>query len=530
MAVEGSVWEISPVQMSELESLVCGGLSVRAAAGRVGVHYGRALALAHARKWPVSTKRHCTGDERAAIRAALASGMEPMDVARAVGVSSSVVYRVGMVAGLWVRHSDGITRKSTTRRCEYLLLRARSMDRRGAAKAVGISVETALDWDKGVTKRNGQPRSAFIPAGPDVGLYNRLMSVLECVPGRQAVPVEIVPVERVEKVISSRYLSVLEREKIADLRRAGKGIREIAREVGRSPGTVSREIARNSSNDGRYEPHQAHRRSVLRRFRPKVSKIAANPALAAFIQERLSLRHSPEQIAGALRRQFPDDQAMWVCVETIYQALYLQSRGGLKRQIQAALRTGRARRIPRKRPDQRRSRFVDEMVMISERPAEVEDRAVPGHWEGDLILGAGNASAIGTLVERSTRYVMLVHLPDGHTAEAVRDQLVKVISTLPEHLRGSLTWDQGCEMAGHKSFSIATGCPVYFCDPASPWQRGSNENTNGLLRQYFPKGTDLSVFGPEDLEHVAQELNARPRKTLNFETPAERMRDLLAST
>lgn len=530
MTGEGCAWEISEAQFSELESLIFGGSSVRAAAVRVGVHYGRALALAHSRKWPVLTKRHSSGDERAAVRAALLSGVDPMDVVRAVGVGSSVVYRVGMAAGLWVRHPDGVTRKSTTRRCEYLLLRARSMDRVGAAQAVGISRETALDWDKGLTKRNGQPRSAFIPAGPDVALYNRLMSVLQYVAGRQTVPVEIVPVERVEKVISNRYLSVLEREKIADLRREGRGIREIAREIGRDPGAVSREVKRNSNNDGRYEPHQAHRRSVLRRFRPKVTKIAANPTLAAFIQERLSLRHSPEQIVGSLRREFPDDQAMWVCVETIYQALYLQARGGLKRQIEAALRSGRARRVTHKRPDQRRSRFVDDMVMIAERPAEVEDRAVPGHWEGDLILGAGNASAIGTLVERNTRYVMLVHLPGQHTAEAVRDQLVKVISTLPEHLRGSLTWDQGSEMAGHKSFSIATGCPVFFCDPASPWQRGSNENTNGLLRQYFPKGTDLSVFGPEDLEHVAQELNGRPRKTLDWDTPAERMRVLLALT
>jgi len=326
VAGEGCSWEISEAQVSELESLICGGWSVRAAAVRVGVHYGRALTLAHARKWPVSTKRHSTGDERAAIRAALASGMEPMEVVRAVGVGSSVVYRVGMATGLWVRHPDGPTRKSTTRRCEYLLLRARSMDRAGAAKAVGIRIETALDWDKGLSKRNGQPRSAFVPAGPDVGLYNRLMSVLEYVPGRLAVPVEIVPVERVEKVISSRYLSVLEREKIADLRREGKGIREIAREIGRDPGTVSREVRRNSNNGGRYEPHQAHRRSVLRRFRPKLAKIAGNPALAAFIQERLSLRHSPEQIVGSLRKEFPDDQAMWVCVETIYQALWAVSR------------------------------------------------------------------------------------------------------------------------------------------------------------------------------------------------------------
>lgn len=217
-------------------------------------------------------------------------------------------------------------------------------------------------------------------------------------------------------------------------------------------------------------------------------------------------------------------------VETIYQALYLQARGGLKREVQAAVRTGRTRRKPRRDPSRRTHRFNDPMVMISSRPAEVEDRAVPGHWEGDLIVGAHGRSAIATLVERTTRYTMLVHLPgSSHDATAVRDGLVRTVQTLPPHLRGSLTWDQGTEMARHKQFTMATGMPVYFCDPTSPWQRGSNENTNGLLRQYFPKGTDLSLHSPEDLEHVAQELNGRPRKTLDWDTPAERLRDLLTT-
>ena len=250
-------------------------------------------------------------------------------------------------------------------------------------------------------------------------------------------------------------------------------------------------------------------------------------ALAGYVQAGLDQRWSPEQICHALVVDHPDDREMRVSPETIYQALYLQARGGLRREIAAALRTGRTRRKPHRDPAARTPRFADPMIMISDRPAEVEDRAVPGHWEGDLIIGADGASAIGTLVERATRYVLLVHLPNGRTAEAVRDQLVATMTTLPEHLRGSLTWNQGAEMAAHRSFSVATDMPVYFCDPASPWQRGSNENTNGLLRQYFPKGTDLSMHGPADLEHVAQQLNGRPRKTLDWETPAQRLRALL---
>jgi IS30 family transposase len=242
----------------------------------------------------------------------------------------------------------------------------------------------------------------------------------------------------------------------------------------------------------------------------------------------LTLRWSPEQISHALPIEFPGQRERHLVHETIYQALYVQGRGELRRELTRALRTGRARRKPHRRPDDRRQGcIVDPTVMISQRPAEAEDRAIPGHWEGDLIMGEGNRSAIGTLVERSTRYVMLLHLPAEHTAEAVRDALTSTVLTLPAHLRRSLTWDQGKEMSQHQQFSITTGVPVYFCDPHSPWQRGSNENTNGLLRQYFPKSTDLTVHTPADLLAVAAELNGRPRKTLNWDTPAERLNMLL---
>ncbi|MEZ3161377.1 IS30 family transposase, partial [Microbacterium sp. BWT-B31] len=284
------------------------------------------------------------------------------------------------------------------------------------------------------------------------------------------------------------------------------------------------------SHGGSYLPYAAQRSWAKDRARPKSGKLAADGPLRGFVTAKLAVRWSPEQICHALVKEFPEDESMRVSAETVYQAIYVQARGGLRREVVAALRTGRTRRKPHKQPDQRTSRFTDPMVMISDRPAEVEDRAVPGHWEGDLIVGTRSESAIVTLVERTTRYVLLGHLPGGHTAEEVRDVLVPLIGTLPEHLRGSLTWDQGCEMAAHKQFSIATDVPVYFCDPHSPWQRGSNENTNGLLRQYFPKSTDLSVYAPEDLEHVAQELNGRPRKTLGWDTPAERLRDLLKTT
>jgi transposase, IS30 family len=399
-------------------------------------------------------------------------------------------------------------------RTEYDRLRAAGRSQRAAAAAVGVHVRTARDWDRGIRKLNGR---RLYPDG-------RMVDYARGTITRQPVPPAL------EKELHPRFLTLAEREQIADLRAGGASMRAVAAALGRAPSTISRELADNADPDqpGRpYRPYAAHRAAAGRRARPKSAKLVENPALADYVQERLDLRWSPEQICHALRIDHPDEAEMRVCAETIYQALYVQARGGLRREVATALRTGRTRRKPRRDPAARTPRFADPMIMLSERPAEVADRAVPGHWEGDLIIGADGASAIGTLVERATRYVLLVHLPAGRTAEAVRDQLVATMTTLPEHLRGSLTWDQGAEMAAHRSFSLATDMPVYFCDPASPWQRGSNENTNGLLRQYFPKGTDLSVHGPADLEHVAQQLNSRPRKTLGWATPAERLRALL---
>ncbi|WP_374205769.1 IS30 family transposase [Streptomyces sioyaensis] len=331
----------------------------------------------------------------------------------------------------------------------------------------------------------------------------------------------------------SRYLREADRIYIADRLREKASVRAIAAELGRSPSTVSREIRRNRThgtrNQWHYRPHAAQARADARRPRPKPGKISQSSELRDFIQDRLDLRWSPEQICQALRARFPDRPEMHVVHETVYQALYVQGRGELRRELARALRTGRARRKPRRQAQQRQPRYRDPMVMISERPAEVADRAVPGHWEGDLIIGKDSGSAIGTLVERSTRYVMLLHLPDGRGTELVRDALVETVKNLPAHLKRSLTWDQGSEMGRHLEFTVATDIPVYFCDPASPWQRGSNENTNGLLRQYFPKGTDLSIHTRDHLDAVAAELNGRPRKTLGWETPAERLHKLLAA-
>ena len=327
--------------------------------------------------------------------------------------------------------------------------------------------------------------------------------------------------------VSGRYLSFAEREEIAVGVAAGESQREIAARLGRHPSTVSREITRNGSYRGRYRAGAAQARAEVRARRPKTAKLAGDPVLRARVQGMLEKRWSPEQISVMLRREFPGRPEMQVSHETIYQAIYVQGRGALRRELAESLRTGRALRRPRQHGQVRRRSRIKDMVMISERPAEAADRAVPGHWEGDLIIGSGG-SAIGTLVERSTRFVMLLHLPGRHDSAAVAGAMTGAMSSLPARLRRSLTWDQGIEMAAHKQITMATDLDIYFCDPHSPWQRGSNENTNGLLRQYFPKGTSLAGCSREHLDAVAAELNARPRKTLGWKTPAQALEEVLA--
>ncbi|MCZ6738436.1 MAG: IS30 family transposase [Actinobacteria bacterium] len=324
---------------------------------------------------------------------------------------------------------------------------------------------------------------------------------------------------------SPSHLSLTEREEISRGIAAGEPLCAIAGRLSRAPSTVSRELARNGGR-GDYRAHRADRAAWQRGRRPQSSKLAANETLRAEVEDKLAIRWSPQQISGWLRHTYPDTEAMHVSHETIYLTLFIQARGGLKHQLTHHLRTRRATRRPKvKGAPSGKGRIVDP-VMISERPAEVEDRAVPGHWEGDLLMGK-RQTAIGTLVERWSRYVMLFALPDGNTAGAVRDALTETVQRLPEHLWKSLTWDQGKEMAQHAQFSVDTGIDVYFCDPKSPWQRGSNENTNGLLRQYFPKGTDMAKLTQEDLDFVAHQLNGRPRQTLGWMTPSEKLAETL---
>jgi transposase, IS30 family len=325
---------------------------------------------------------------------------------------------------------------------------------------------------------------------------------------------------------SGRRLALGDRIEIRVGLSGGESFRSIAARLGRATSTVSREVAANGGRDG-YRPVPAQQATMVAARRPKATKLGANPRLCRRVIADLEALYSPEQIASCLAVEFGDDESMRVSHETIYKSLYLQGRGELRRDLARCLRSGRTARQHQGRV--KRPGTIPDMTMISQRPAEVADRAVPGHWEGDLILGKNGRSAIGTMVERTTRFVMLLHLPGDHTAETVRAALTAKVTELPAHLARSVTWDQGSEMSQHAQFSIDTGVKVYFCDPHSPWLRGSNENTNGLLRQYFPKGTDLSVYTPDDLDTVAASLNNRPRKTLGFMRPSEKLDEFLVA-
>jgi transposase, IS30 family len=509
-------------QRAEFMRLIDRGGSVRAAAVAVGVHpdagYGwmKQAGLSTSR----STQRRYTDAEKAEFLRRLGEVGNVSAVARELGLNRVTCYVWAHKAGIFTaEYSDA-------KRQEFLRLRREGVSRRAAAQALGVEAHQASDWDKGIrvfSKGRIYPDGKVVLYRPEEVLANVRNPRTAWVQG------ERVPLARVEQVIHARYLGLLEREQLKDLATTGMSIRQIAQAMGRSPSTISRELRRNTVARGGYLPHTAHRLSVKRRQRPRVAKLASQGPLRDYVATRLKRRWSPEQIAARLRREFPHDPGMRVSCETIYQAIYVHAHGELKRELARSLRRGRSRRKPQRDPQTRTSRFTDPMTPLSERPIEVEDRAVPGHWEGDLILGAGSRSAVATLVERTTRYLLLGHLPIERTAEAVRDSIVAALAQMPTALRRTLTWDQGAEMSQHRTFTTATDMAVYFCEPASPWQRGTNENTNGLLRQYLPKRSDLSAHGLDALATIADELNGRPRKALDWDTPAERMAALLGT-
>ncbi len=442
------------------------------------------------------SKRRVPESVREAFLEAVRSGTAFSVAATMVGVTHTTGNRWARAAGIAATKSHHGNRYSAeVREAFWTAVRAGAAPEQ-AAVSVGVSRNRAQAW---VTQ------AGFVPRTPEPA----------------DAPVDLPRPARAP-------LTFIERCRLEELLVTGHTPEEAGGLLGRHRDTIRREIVRGQTSSG-YRARVGQDVAEANAKRPKVRRLDERPALLAEVLRGLKLRHSPEQIAGRLREDFPDDPEMWVSHETIYQAMYVQPRGELARLVKAALRTGRMRRKQQGRNDiEDRSRFKSGMVNISERPAEADDRAIPGHWEGDLIIGADSGSAIGTLVERTTGFVMLLHLDGDHTAATLADAMTAKIPDIPEILRRSLTWDQGAEMALHTTITEATGLPIYFCDPHSPWQRGTNENTNGLLRQYFPKGTDLSFHGPGILDNVAAELNARPRKRHKWRTPAEELNRLLS--
>ena len=433
---------------------------------------------------------------REAFWDAVELGLSPTAAATVAGVHGATGRKWAREAGYQTNTKHFGMRYSTAVRDAFWEAMRAGRSPSEAAVLAGVSDATALRW---IQQAGYVPRTPVARAGT---------TELDAPP-------------------PTRLLSFTERCRLEELLETGCSPARAAALLGRHRSTISREMQRGMTTSG-YRARVGQDAVEANLARPKSRRLDDNPALRAEVLRRLKQRHSPEQIAGRLREDFPDDPEMWVSHETIYQAMFVQPRGELARLVKTALRTGRTRRKPQGRKETDNRGKLRDMVNISERPAEADDRAIPGHWEGDLILGAHGTTAIGTLVERTTGFVMLLHLPGDHTAATLADAITAKIPDIPEILRRSLTWDQGSEMALHTQITEATGLPIYFCDPHSPWQRGTSENTNGLLRQYFPKGTDLSFHGPGILDNVAAELNARPRKRHGWRTPAEELNRLLS--
>jgi transposase, IS30 family len=429
------------------------------------------------------------------VLAALGSGLSPAAAATVAGVSATTGYVWARAAG-WKAGGGhtGIRYSAAVREAFWAAMRSGSSTAQ-AARIAGVSEMSAIIWVK---------QAGYVP--------------------RTQCPA-------VSEIVSCRRprapLTFVERCRLEELLEGGCTAVRAAELLDRHRDTIRREVVKGLIGSG-YRARVGQDKADAERKRPKERRLESRPALLAEVVQRLEQRHSPEQIAERLRQDFPDDPEMWVSHETIYQALYVQPRGEVARLVKTALRTGRTQRKSQGRKETGQGKLKD-MINISDRPKEADDRAIPGHWEGDLILGStASGSAIGTLVERTTGFVVLLHLPDDRTAATLAAAMSIKVPDIPEILRRSLTWDQGSEMALHTKITEATGLPIYFCDPHSPWQRGTNENTNGLLRQYFPKGTDLSFYGPGWLDQVAAELNARPRKRLGWRTPAEELDRLLS--
>lgn len=391
-------------------------------------------------------------------------------------------------------------RPMTDKRRRFQDLLAQGSSLAAACREVGVARSTGHIWKNGTTVRRKDGTVKVVPALDPLAV----------------------------RVISPRFLSEEERVQIADLASRGFGPTAIGRTLGRAPSTISRELRRNLHASGQYRPFHAHATAAVRRRRTKPLKLSTDPVLRSYVAARLRERWSPQQISRALRRSHPDDPSRRVATETIYQAVYRPGSGFLRKEAPSPLRTGRDHRRGQTRQLRARRRFAQPMLSVHERGFEPTDRTQAGHWEGDLIVGPHNRSAIGTLVERQTRYVKLLHLPRYNSIE-MHAALVRALGELPPALRQTLTWDQGTEMAKHLDVTADTGTKIYFCDAASPWQRGSNENTNGLLRQYFPKSTDLSIYGPRDLARVESELNRRPRIVIGDRAPDELFQVLLTS-